>query len=125
MKPPPEFRLDPTAAANLDRYIAEHPQETEHYRRMVTENPEHAVKTILCRKMVQQDEIRHLAVRLRPLVEEWVSHTPGLHDRLMERIKKVAPLDSSVAYIEEALRAKAPLVLSPAPTHRASGLSAS
>ena len=35
MKPPPEFRLDPTVAANLDRYIAEHPQETEHYRRMV------------------------------------------------------------------------------------------
>ena len=82
------------------------------------------MKTILCRKMFLQDEIRQLAVRLRPLVEEWISHTPGLHDRLLERIKKIAPLDSSVVYIEEALRAKALLVLSPAPTHRASSLSA-
>ena len=93
--------------------MSEHAQETEHYRRMVKRCPEHAVKTIMCRKMIQHDEIRDLSTRLQPLVKEWISETPGLHDRIMERIKSVQPLYSNVAYVEEALRAKAPMVSSP------------
>ena len=110
MKPSPTFKLHPTVEANLTRYMSEHPQETEHYKQMVKENPDHAVKTILCRKMIQHDEIRDLATRLKPLVEEWVNETPGLHNRIMEGIKNVKPLYSNVAYVEEALKAKAPMI---------------
>jgi hypothetical protein len=104
MEPLPTFQLHPVVEANLSRYMSEHPQETEHYRRMV--------KTIMCRKMIQHDEIRDLSTRLQPLVKEWISETPGLHDRIMERIKSVQPLYSNVAYVEEALRAKAPMISS-------------
>jgi hypothetical protein len=110
---PPTLCLLPAAEAKLSRYMHDNPQETDHYRRMVKENPAHAVKTIMCQKMVQHEELRELAVRLQPLVKEWISQTPGLHNRIMEKIKDVSPLNSNVAYVEEALRAKAPLVLSP------------
>ncbi len=109
----PTLCLLPVAEAKLSRYMQENAKETDHYRRMVKENPAHAVKTIMCQKMVQHDELRELAVRLQPLVKEWISQTPGMHDQIMEKIKNVSPLNSNVAYVEEALRAKAPLVLSP------------
>ena len=106
MKIPPKIRLLPKVEAKLSRYMHEHPTETGHYRRMVRESPEDAVKTIMCRKMVQHDELRELAGRLQPLVKEWISQTPGLHEQIMAKIKDVAPLNSSIAYVEEALRAK-------------------
>jgi hypothetical protein len=109
----PTLRLLPAAEAKLSRYMHDNPHEADHYRRMVKENPAHAVKTIMCQKMIQYDELRELAARLQPLVKEWISQTPGLHDQIMEKIKSVSPLNSGVAYVEEALRAKAPLILSP------------
>jgi hypothetical protein len=113
MEPLPTFQLHPVVEENLARYMSEHAQETEHYRGMVNRYPEHAVKTIMCRKMIQHDEIRDLSARLQPLVKEWISETPGLHDRIMAKIKSVQPLYSNVAYVEEALRAKAPMVSTP------------
>ena len=123
MEPLPTFQLHPVVEANLARYMSEHPQETEHYRRMVKHYPEHAVKTIMCRKMIQHDEIRDLATRLQPLVKEWISETPGLHDRIMEKIKTVKPLYSNVAYVEEALSTKAPMVSSPPAARAGTGIS--
>jgi len=123
MEPLPTFQLHPVVEANLARYMSEHPQETEHYRRMVKHYPEHAVKTIMCRKMIQHDEIRGLATRLQPLVKEWISETPGLHDRIMEKIKTVKPLYSNVAYVEEALSTKAPMVSSPPAARAGTGIS--
>jgi hypothetical protein len=84
MDVPTTFRLNPTVEARLAQYMSDHSQETEHYRRMVKEHPEHAVKTIMCRKMIQHEEIRELATRLQPVVRQWVSETPGLHQRLVE-----------------------------------------
>ena len=81
----------------------EHSKETEHYRHMVKENPEHAVKTIMCRKMIQHEEIRELATRLQPLVRQWVSETPGLHERLVQKLNNVKPFYANLAYVEEAL----------------------
>jgi hypothetical protein len=119
----PTFRLHPVVEANLARYMSEHPQETEHYRRMVKEYPEHAVKTIMCRKMIQEDELRDLATRLKPLVKNWISETPGLHDRIMERIKAVRPLHSNIAYVEEALKEKTLMVHSPPRVRTGKGIS--
>ncbi len=123
MEPRPTFQLHPVVEANLARYMGEHPQETEHYRRMVKEYPEHAVKTIMCRKMIQHDEIRDLSTRLKPLVKEWISETPGLHDRIMESIKSVKPLYSNVAYVEEALKAKVTVISPPPGTRIGRGIS--
>ncbi len=119
----PTFRLHPVVEAKLAQYMSEHPQETEHYRRMVKQYPEHAVKTIMCRKMIQHDEIRDLATRLTPLVKEWISATPGLHDRIIEGIKNVQPLNYSVAYVEEALRTKAALISPPSVARIGTGVS--
>lgn len=109
----PTFRLHPVVEAHLARYMSEHSHETEHYRRMVKENPEHAVKTIMCRKMVQHDELRDLTNRLAPLVKQWVAKTPGLHEKIMEKIKYVQPINAGLAYIDEALAVKQPTNFSP------------
>ena len=123
MEPHSTFRLNPVVEANLARYINEHPQETEHYRRMVKQYTEHAVKTIMCRKMIQHDEICDLATRLQPLVKAWISETPGLHVRLMEKIQNVKPLYSNLAYVEEALRMKTPMASPPPGARVATGVS--
>lgn len=123
MKIPAKFQLHPKVEANLSRYMQEHPTETGHYRRMVREKPEDAVKTIMCRKMVQQDELRKLAGRLQALVKEWISQTPGLHEQIMTKIKNVTPLNTGIAYVDEALRAKTSHVLKLPPTPTSTKLS--
>jgi hemerythrin-like domain-containing protein len=123
MNPRPTFTLHPVVEAKLARYMSDHPQETEHYRRMVRAYPDHAVKTIMCRKMIQHDEIRDLATRFQPLVKAWISETPGLHDRIIEKIQNVKPLYSNLAYVEESLSMKASRVSSPPGARIAAGVS--
>ncbi len=118
----PALRIDPQTERQLAQYMRVNAEETEYYRRMVKENPEHAVKTIMARKMVQEDERRTVANRLRPVIKYWVDQHPGLHGQIMERIRNAQPVNEGVAYLDEALRAKTTPV-SPTAGKVASGLS--
>ncbi len=101
-KTPP---VDPEFQAEVLRYMKANPEETRYYWRMLRHEPERALQEIMCRRMSRMEEMEQLADLLKPLVMAWVQQTPGLHEYI-EVTLKTKVLFPSVAYIEEAVRAK-------------------
>jgi len=98
--------VDPEIEAAVLRYMKVNFQETRYYWRMLRQDPERALKEIMCRKMSRMEELEKLAEALKPLVQQWAEQTPGLHACIEATIKNKI-LFPSVAYIEEAVKMKA------------------
>jgi hypothetical protein len=98
--------VDPEIEAAVLRYMKVNFQETRYYWRMLRQDPERALKEIMCRKMSRMEELEKLAEALKPLVQQWAEQTPGLHACIEATIKNKI-LFPSIAYIEEAVKMKA------------------
>jgi hypothetical protein len=110
--------VDPEIEAAVLRFMKANPQQTLYYWRMLRQDPERALREIMCRRMSRMEELEKLADVLLPLVRQWAEHVPGLHECIESTINRTI-LFPSLAYIDAALRMKVRMDLASRPKARA------
>jgi hypothetical protein len=95
--------IDPEIEAAVLRFMKANPQQTLYYWRMLRQDPERALRELMCRRMSRMEELEKLADVLIPLVRQWAEQVPGLHERIKGAINRTI-LFPSLAYIDAALR---------------------
>lgn len=97
-------RINPEVDARLTQFMEANSKNTEYYRNLVKENPERAVRSLMLNRMFKHEDRMRLVEKQMPLVKEWVEQTPGMMERIMQRIQKVNPFYKERAFVSEAMR---------------------
>ncbi|PAW79077.1 MAG: hypothetical protein B9S32_03735 [Verrucomicrobia bacterium Tous-C9LFEB] len=100
-------RINPEIDARLTTFIEANPRSVEYYRQLITENPERAVRVIMLSRMLRHEDQMRLVAKQLPIARKWAEETPGMIQRIEERIKEVAPGLRDRAFVREAMRQKA------------------
>ena len=107
------FRLNPEINARLDKFMADNPAITEHYTRLVKENPERAIRSMALNSMFRREALERQVQRQMPQVQQWVKEQPGLKQQIESKIRTTNPLMRMAAFIKEAVKAKANIDFAP------------
>lgn len=108
-----KLRVNPDLDARLTRFMAANEQTTEYYTQLVRDNPERAVRSLMLNKMFKHEDQMRLVEKQLPQAKVWVEQTPGMLDKIMERIKDVNPFYKEKAFVNEAMRAKSRMDFTP------------
>jgi hypothetical protein len=117
------FVVNPEIDARLDKFMADNPQITEHYTKLVKEHPERAIRAFALRSMFKHEEIAHKNALQLPQVKQWVDQHPGLEQQIASKIKTTNPIMRVAAFIREAVRAKGNIEFSPPAPRVGTGIS--
>ena len=112
-------RINEKVDQKLTTFMADNPKATEYYRTLVKDDPERAVRTIMLAKLNKYEDQMRLVEKQMPLVKQWVDQTPGMREKIEAKIKDVNPIYREIAFVNEAMRAKARMDFSPNQTPRA------
>lgn len=96
--------IKPEINERLNQFIEANPQLAERDQRLVREDPEWAARTLTLHRMFRHEDQMRLVERRKPMVEEWVKETPGMMERIMQRVQKVNPFYREKAFVNEAMR---------------------
>lgn len=105
--------INPEVDARLTQFMEANHRSTEYYRELVRENPERAVRAIMLGRMFKHEDQMRLVEKRLPLVQQWVDQTPGMMEKITERIKDVNPFYRQKAFVAEAMRQKSRLDFRP------------
>lgn len=100
-------RINPEIDTRLTTFIEANPRSVDYYRQLVTENPERAIRVIMLSRMLRHEDQMRLVAKQLPIARKWAEETPGMIQRIEERIKEVAPGLRDRAFVREAMRQKA------------------
>lgn len=106
-------RINPELDARLTAYMAANQSATDYCTKLVKENPDRAVRTMMLGKMFKHEDQMRLVTKQLPAVEEWVQQQPGLMERIKERIKNVSAINQTKAFVGEAMKAKSRMDFTP------------
>ncbi len=110
------FRVNAAIDARLDKFMADNPEMTEYYTKLVKENPDRAIRSFALRSMFKQEDMTRQIERQMPQVKQWVSEHPGLEQQIESKIRTTNPISRMAAFITEAIRAKGRIEFAPRTT---------
>jgi hypothetical protein len=110
------FRVNAAIDARLDKFMADNPEMTEHFTKLVKEYPERAIRSLALRSMFKQEDMARQIERQMPQVKQWVAEHPGLEQQIESKIRTTNPISRMAAFITEAIRAKGRIEFSPRPS---------
>ncbi len=113
------FAVNPEINARLDKFMADNPQITEHYTKLVKENPDRAIRSMALNSMFRREALERQIQRQMPQVQQWVKEQPGLEQQIEAKIRTTNPLMRMAAFIKEAVKAKANIDFAPSTAPRA------
>jgi hypothetical protein len=108
-----KLRVNPELDARLTRFMEANPKTTDYYTQLVKDNPERAVRALMLGKMLKHEDQMRLVEKQMPKVREWVEQTPGMLEKITERIKDVNPFYKEKAFVNEAMKIKSRLDFTP------------
>jgi hypothetical protein len=111
--PEMNFAVNPAINARLDKFMADNPEITAHYTKLVRENPERAIRSMALNSMFRRESLERQVQRQMPQVREWVKEQPGLEQQIEAKIRTTNPLMRMVAFVREAVKAKANIDFAP------------
>ena len=107
------FAINPEINVRLDKFMAENPQITEHYTKLVKESPDRAIRSMALSSMFRREALERQVQRQMPQVREWVKEQPGLEQQIEAKIRTTNPLMRMAVFIKEAVKAKANIDFAP------------
>ncbi len=99
-------KIQPEVDKRLTEFMAVNERSTDYYRKLVNEDPEWAVRSLMLPRMLKHEREMKLVERQMPQVKQWVEKTPGMLERILEKIQNVNPFYREKAFVNEAKRAK-------------------
>ncbi len=112
-------RINEEVDKKLTVFMEQNSKATEYYRKLVKEDPERALRTIMLAKLNKYEDQMRLIEKQMPQVRQWVDQTPGMREKIEARIKDVNPIYREIAFVNEAMKAKARIDFSPSQGTRA------
>jgi hypothetical protein len=107
------FLFNDKIDAKLTKFMADNPEITEHYTKLVKENPDRAIRSFMLRTMFKHEAIAERNALQAPQVKEWANQNPEVAQRVAEKIKTTNPIMRAAAFIRGIGRAKASMEFTP------------
>lgn len=107
------FLFNDQIDARLTKFMADNPDITEHYTKLVKENPDRAIRSFMLRTMFKHEAIAERNSLQGPQVREWANQNPEVAQRVAEKIKTTNPIMRAAAFIRGIGRAKANMEFAP------------
>ncbi|SDT90725.1 hypothetical protein SAMN05444156_0627 [Verrucomicrobium sp. GAS474] len=106
-------RINEKVDQKLTSFMEENQKATEYYRKLVREDPERAVRTIMLAKLNKYEDQMRLVEKQMPQVKQWIDQNPGMREKIEARIKDVNPIYKEIAFVNEAVKMRGRLDFSP------------
>jgi hypothetical protein len=106
-------RINEKVDQKLTAFMEENQKATEYYRKLVREDPERAVRTIMLSKLNKYEDQMRLVEKQMPQVKAWVDQNPGVREKIEARIKDVNPIYKEIAFVNEAVKMRGRIDFSP------------
>lgn len=101
----PAYRTNPEVEKKIDSHIAARPGDFEYYNRLVKENPDRAVRTLIYKDQKKYETDMKIVLRQLPGAREFYDkQAPEIKLRIDERLKGVNPYFQDKAFVGEVLR---------------------
>ncbi len=100
------FRFNPQLDAKLDKFMADNPEMTEYFTKLVKEHPERAIRTFAMRSMFRQENQALKNTVQMSQVKEWVDQYPGLEEKITSNIRTKNPITAAASFIRQAMGLK-------------------
>lgn len=95
-------KINPQVNERLDRFIAAKPADFARYQRLVSENPEHAVRTLMLKDMFSHEREMRLVEKQLPEAKRWLEQqAPDVQDQIRKRLEGVDPMFHDKALVNE------------------------
>jgi len=107
------FKFNPQLDARLDKFMADNPEVTEYYTKLVKEHPDRAIRSFALRSMFRQENLALKNALQMPQVKQWVEQYPGLEEQISSRIRTTNPIMRAAAFIREAVGLKRSVDMTP------------
>jgi hypothetical protein len=107
------FLFNDQIDARLTKFMADNPAITEHYTKLVNENPDRAVRSFMLRTMFKHEAIAERNSLQAPQVRAWAEQNPEVAQRVAEKIKTTNPIMRAAAFIRGIGRAKTNMEFTP------------
>lgn len=102
--PRTEFRTSERVESRLNPYIEAHSRDLEHYRKLVGENPERAVRTLMLKDLEMFETTMKQVTRQLPQAKEFYEkQTPEVKKRIDDAVAKVNPYHHDQAFVGEVM----------------------
>lgn len=96
------FRTSDRVEARLNPYIEAHSKDLEYYKKLISENPERAARTLMLKDLEKFEETMKRVNRQMPQAKEFYEkQTPEVKARIDEALAKVNPYHHDQAFIGE------------------------
>jgi hypothetical protein len=107
-KPKPlVFRDNPEVKAKIEAHKKANPDDVTYYTRLVRENPERAIETLIYREVQKhENEMRLIQKQLPQAKAFYDAQTPDAKARIDQDIDHVHPYNKDKAFVNAALREK-------------------
>jgi hypothetical protein len=99
--------------ARLTKFMTDNPEITEHYTKLVKENPDRAIRSFMLRTMFKHEAIAERNALQAPQVKEWANQNPEVAQKVASQIKTMNPIMRAAAFIRGIGRAKANMEFAP------------
>jgi hypothetical protein len=107
------FLFNDQIDARLNKFMADNPGITEHYTKLVKENPDRAIRSFMLRTMFKHEAIAERNSLQAPQVKAWADQNPEVAQKVAAQIKTMNPIMRAAAFIRGIGRAKASMEFAP------------
>ena len=102
---PRAYRTNPEIEKKIDAHIAANPNDHEHYQRLVQENPERAVRTLIHKDQQKFEQDMKLVVKQMPGAQAFYEkQSPEIKARIDSNLEGVNPYFHEKAFVGEVIR---------------------
>lgn len=99
--------INPEVDARLNAYIENNQRDFAHYTKLVAEDPQRAVRTLLLKDMTKHEADMKLVFKQLPAAQEYFEKlAPEEQAKIKERLSKVNPFYHEKAFVGEMIRHK-------------------
>ena len=100
-----QFRSNPEIDARLDTFIGANQRDFDYYTKLVKENPERAVRSLLLKDMQKHESDMRLVFKQLPAAQEFLKEQPAeVQERIKARLADVNPFYQEKAFVGEVLK---------------------
>ncbi len=101
----PRFRTNPEIEQKIDAHIAANKSDFEHYRRLVTENPDRAIRTLILKDVTKHESDMKLVLKQMTGAKQFYdAQSPDVKERIDRNLSGVNPYYHDKAFVGEVLR---------------------
>jgi hypothetical protein len=99
--------------ARLTKFMADNPEMTEYFTKLVKEHPDRAIRSFAMRTMFKHEKLAERNALQIPQAREWVKENPALAQEVAAKIKTTNPIFRAAAFLRGIGRAKANIDFAP------------